>query len=74
MWDEVAAATWLDESLLTRCDDYFIDVNTDRGAHYGDMLSWDPGFEPGHGERRARVQKKLDDEKFYAMFTALCSR
>ena len=74
MWDEVAAATWLDESLVTRFDDTFIDVNTDRGANYGDMLSWDPGFEPGLGERRARVQKKLDDEKFYAMFTALCSR
>lgn len=74
MWDEVAAATWLDESLVTRLDDYFIDVNLDPGAHYGHMLSWDPGFEPGRGERRARVQKRLDEPRFRAMFVALCSR
>ena len=73
MWDEVAAATWLDESLVTRFDDYFIDVNLHHGASYGDMLSWDPGHEPGHGERRARIQKHLDDARFYEAFVALCS-
>ena len=71
--DEVAAATWLDEPLVTRFDDYFIDVNLHRGASYGDMLSWDPGHEPGHGERRARIQKHLDDARFYEAFVALCS-
>ena len=74
MWDEVAAATWLDESLVTRFDDYFIDVNLDPGAAYGDMLSWDPGHEPARGERRARVQKRLDDARFYETFVALCSQ
>ena len=74
MWDEVATATWLDESLVTRFDDYFVDVNLDRGPGYGDMLSWDPGHEPGRGERRARVQKHLDDARFYEAFVALCSR
>jgi inosine-uridine nucleoside N-ribohydrolase len=73
MWDEVAAATWLDESLVTRFDDYFIDVNLHHGASYGDMLSWDPGHEPGQGERRARIQKHLDDARFYEAFVALCS-
>lgn len=74
MWDEVAAATWLDESLVTRLDDYFIDVNVERGANHGDMLSWDPGFEPGQGERRARVQKRVNDSHFYDLFVRLCSR
>lgn len=73
MWDEVAAATWLDESLVTRLDDYFIDVNIERGANYGDMLSWDPGFEPGQGERRARVQKRVNDSHVYDLFVRLCS-
>jgi inosine-uridine nucleoside N-ribohydrolase len=73
MWDEVAAATWLDESLVTRFDDYFIDVNLDRGANYGDMLSWERGQEPGRGERCVRVQKSLDDARFYSAFVTLCS-
>ncbi|MCX6954569.1 MAG: nucleoside hydrolase [Verrucomicrobia bacterium] len=74
MWDEVAAATWLDESLVTRFDEYLIDVNVERGPGYGDLLSWDPAFAPGQGERRARVQQQLDDSRFYAAFVALCSR
>ncbi len=74
MWDEVAAATWLDASLVTQCDDCFIDVNLDRGAAYGDTLSWEPGREPGLGEQRARVQQRLDDARFYEAFVALCSK
>lgn len=74
MWDEVAAATWLDESLVTRFEDYFIDVNLESGATYGDMLSWDPGFEPGQGERRARVQKQVNDSHVYDLFVELCAR
>jgi purine nucleosidase len=74
MWDEVAAATWLDESLVARFDEYFIDVNVEGGAGHGDMLSWDPGFEPGQGERRARVQKRVNDSHVYELFVRLCSR
>jgi len=73
MWDEVAAASWIDESLITRFDDLFIDVSLDRGAGYGDTLSWEPGREPGLGECRARVQKRLDDARFYELFVALSS-
>jgi len=74
MWDEVAAATWLDASLVTHFDDYFLDVNTEGGANHGDILSWNPGCEPAQGERRARVQKRLDDARFYDLFVDLCSR
>ncbi|MDP3069781.1 MAG: nucleoside hydrolase [Opitutaceae bacterium] len=74
MWDEIAAATWLDASLVTHHDDRFIDVNLDRGAGHGDMLSWVPGTEPGLGEVRARVQQRIDPARFFAAFTALCSR
>lgn len=71
MWDEVAAATWIDPTLVTHHEDLFIDVNLDRGAGYGDTLSWEPGHEPGLGECRARVQKTLDDARFYDLFVAL---
>jgi inosine-uridine nucleoside N-ribohydrolase len=40
MWDEVAAATWIDESLVTRYEDHCLDVELDRGPNWGDTLSW----------------------------------
>jgi purine nucleosidase len=49
-------------------------VNLDRGAGYGDMLSWPPGFEPGLGEQSGSVQRRLDLGRFYAHFTTLLSR
>ena len=74
MWDEVAAATWIDESLVTGFEELFLDIDLDRGATLGDTLSWKPGSEPGGGERRARVQRALDDACFYELFVQLCSR
>ncbi len=74
MWDEVAAATWIDDSLVTHYDDCFLDVSLEPDATYGDLLSWTPGSEPGHGQCRARVQQRLDDARFYAHFFKLCAR
>ena len=74
MWDEVAAATWIDDSLVTHVEDCFIDVNLDRGAGYGDTLSWAPGREPRRGEIRARVQKAIDEARFYPLFADLCRK
>jgi purine nucleosidase len=74
LWDEIAAATWIDPTIVTHSEDYFLDVNLDRGAGYGDMLSWPPGFEPGLGEQSGSVQRRLDLGRFYAHFTTLLSR
>ena len=49
-------------------------MNLDRGASYGDTLSWPPGVEPGLGEQLARVEKRLDVDRFSALFTSLLSR
>jgi inosine-uridine nucleoside N-ribohydrolase len=74
LWDEIAAATWIDPTLVTEAEDWFIDVNLDRGASYGDMLSWSPGSEPGLGEVRARIEKRLDLPRFYRQFVGLLGR
>jgi inosine-uridine nucleoside N-ribohydrolase len=42
MWDEVAAATWIDDSLVTRWAELLLDVELDRGPHWGETLSWPP--------------------------------
>lgn len=74
MWDEVAAASWIDPSLVLEADDCFIDVEIERGAHWGDTLSWVPGQQPTDVTGRARVEKRLDQARFYQLFVALSSR
>jgi purine nucleosidase len=40
LWDELAACAWLDPSLITKERDVYMNVNTDRGAEYGDTMIW----------------------------------
>src|SRR6266481_6021942 len=40
LWDELAAAAWLDPSLITKKETLFMDLDLDRGAGYGNTLSW----------------------------------
>jgi inosine-uridine nucleoside N-ribohydrolase len=71
MWDEVAAATWIDPSLVTAAEELFIDVELDRGPHLGNTLSWTPGQQPAFVTCRAQVEKALDIKRFYDLFVAL---
>lgn len=72
MWDEVAAATWIDPTLVTAHDDCHLGVSLERDATYGDTLRWEPGTGPGLGEVRARVQRTIDEARFYRLFVELC--
>jgi purine nucleosidase len=40
LWDELAAAAWLDPGIITKQETLFLDVDLDRGAGYGNTLSW----------------------------------
>ncbi len=40
LWDELTSAAWLDPSLITKKENRYMDVNLDRGAGYGDTLTW----------------------------------
>ena len=68
MWDELAAAAWLDEGIITKRRELFMDVDIDHGAAYGNTLSWTPGSEPDLGERRVRVNVDLDPDRFVNRF------
>jgi purine nucleosidase len=74
LWDELAAVAWLDSSFITKWQKLYIDVDTSRGASYGDTLAWAPGQQPGMGEQLVEVQKDLDKERFYKEFVELLSR
>jgi purine nucleosidase len=74
LWDELAAVAWLDPSIITKTQKLYMDVDTDRGAGYGNTLVWRPGSQPGLGEILVEVQEDLDKEKFYKEYVDLLTR
>lgn len=76
MWDELAAISWLDPSVITQTEQMYLDVSTDPGPSYGDTLAWAPGNEPAMmaGHKPATVNMELNSSKFYAEFISLMSR
>lgn len=74
MWDELAAAAWLDPTLVTRRQTLLVDVETGDGAAYGDTLSWPPGSGPGLGERPVEVVRDIDLERFERLTVRLLSQ
>jgi purine nucleosidase len=71
LWDELAAAAWLDPSLITKKETLFMDVDLDRGAGYGATLGWTDRDKPNTDVHPVEVQDDLDLEKFYKMFVDL---
>ena len=70
MWDELAVAAWLDEGIITKSHELFMDVDIAHGAAYGNTLSWTPGSQPDLGEQRVRVNVDLDPARFVDLFVA----
>jgi purine nucleosidase len=71
LWDELAAAAWLDSSLITKKETRFMDVGLDHGPNYGDSLTWTDRDKPKLEFQPVEVQTDLDSEKFYKMFVDL---
>ncbi|MDG6095487.1 nucleoside hydrolase [Acetobacter sp. AN02] len=74
LWDEIAAAVWLDPSVVTKKEQLYIDVNTQFSAGYGDTLSWRPGYQPDLDEREEAVIRSIDVAKLEAMIGRLLAR
>jgi purine nucleosidase len=71
LWDELAALAWLDPSLITAKDTRYLDVDLNRGAGYGNTLSWTEEDKPKIAGRAAEVQVDLDTDRFYKKFVEL---
>jgi purine nucleosidase len=71
LWDELAAAAWLDPGLITKTDRRYLDIDLDRGAGYGDTLSWSENDKPKVVGPPVEIQVDLDTQKFYKMFVDL---
>ena len=67
LWDETAAAVWLDPSIVTQREALYVDYNTVFSAGYGDMLSWREGYQPRLGEQKAEVVRSVDPKRLEAL-------
>jgi len=73
MWDELAAAAWIDPSIITRSEIRYMSVDLSRGAGYGNTLTWSEKDKPTTSERPVEIQFDLDSTKFNRMFVRLMS-
>jgi purine nucleosidase len=71
MWDELAAAGWIDPSIITKRETRYMGVDLDRRAGYGNTLTWSENDKPKLTRPPVEIQIDLDTEKFYRMFISL---
>ena len=71
LWDELAVLAWLDPSLITKKETRYMDIELERGAGYGNTLTWTDHDKPKIDVQPVEVQVDLDKEKFYKMFVGL---
>jgi purine nucleosidase len=73
MWDELAAAAWIDPSIITKRETRYMGVDISRGPGYGNTLTWTEEEKPTISRRAVEIQIDLDAGKFYEMFVTLMS-
>jgi len=61
----------LTQALITKKESRYMDVNLDRGAGYGDTLTWTDLDRPKRDLQPVEVQVDLDTDKFYKLFVDL---
>ena len=71
MWDELAAEAWIDPTIITKTETRYMGVDLDRGAGYGNTLTWAEKSSLRPEARPVEIQVDLDTEKFYKMFVSL---
>ena len=73
LWDELAAAAWLDPSLITKERLVYMDIDLSHGPSYGDTLAWNDEIKPAIEVQLVHAQTDLDLPKFTKLFVELMS-
>jgi inosine-uridine nucleoside N-ribohydrolase len=71
MWDELAAAAWIDPTLITKKVERYMSVDVSHGAAYGNTLTWTEQDNPKLGARQVEIQMDLDLGRFDKMVVEL---
>jgi purine nucleosidase len=71
MWDELAAAAWIDSTIITKSETRYMSVDLDHGAGYGNTLTWSAEDKVHAAGQPVEIQVDLNTEEFYRMFLDL---
>jgi purine nucleosidase len=71
LWDELAAAAWLKPDLITQERFDYVDVSTEKGASYGDTLTWSDDTKPAYELQKAHIQIHVDFPALQKFFVDL---
>jgi purine nucleosidase len=71
LWDELAAAAWLNPAIITKERTLYVDVDTTKGPNYGDTLTWTDATKPDSPLPQVHIQEDLDSAAFDKMFVSL---
>jgi purine nucleosidase len=76
LWDELAAAAWIDPKIITKETILYVDADIAPGPDYGDTVTWTsvnkPTLPGPEGEMQpVHVQEDLDVQHFDRMFVDL---
>ena len=76
LWDELAAAAWIDPKIITKETLLYVDCDTSHGPDYGDTLTWTSANKPTlpgpEGDMQpVHLQQDLDTTRFDRMFVDL---
>jgi inosine-uridine nucleoside N-ribohydrolase len=74
LWDETAAAVFLDPTIAKTTTRLAMDTVIDHGPAYGATLSWPAGGGPGLGEPEVLVVRNVAVPRLEAMFVELMTR
>jgi purine nucleosidase len=73
-WDELAAAAWLNPTIIIREETLYMDVDINHGAGYGNTLTWTRDNKPESDLQPVRVQFTVDVGEFDNFFVNLMTR
>ena len=73
LWDELAACSWLDPSIITKEREVYMDVDLSHGPSYGDTITWTKDLKPAIDVQLVHAQLDLNLPKFTKMFVDLMS-
>jgi inosine-uridine nucleoside N-ribohydrolase len=71
LWDELAAAAWLDPEIITAERFVYMDVNINHGPNYGDTLTWSEHARPALPLNKVHAQMDVDLPRLQHMLIQL---
>jgi inosine-uridine nucleoside N-ribohydrolase len=74
LWDESAAAVFLDPTIAKVTTQAAMDIDVDHGPEYGSTLSWPVGRGPNVGEPVVTVVRELDVPRLDKLYCDLLNR